>query len=1292
MLTASVSAFAGIAMPRIMSHRGESLDRPENTMAAFRLAFERGVDGVECDVYCTSDGVPVIIHDSTTKRTAGSGTNLTVTASTWNQLKDVRVGAFSPWIGTEWEGETLPKFEDYLALLSMNSTTRCIVELKDNGANNLIQNVVAAVQAQPLATADRVVFIAFDTSLISAIRTALPDYPAWLLLNKGTYTGANLISRIEACNATGVDISYESSVSAADVAAVKNAGYTFAVWTCDSDAAAFTLAQKGVDEIATNRGGAMKTSLAAMIAAYLENFYFRYDFTDGTRQFIGSASQASDPITAEANATNFVAAYGQDGANTAVRVTSIAYGSNTIGGSESAGKTVLAGDWTLAMSLRPGSVNKGLLFSLGRANVNGSKVIFLASSSSPGKLYVGTARRKVKSGTYSDSNTRELAHEWELTTSADLTTGYHTIVASHVAGGTVTVYVDGELAGTVDTTLDCSAATCVFGNGIQFNQAHGTATFLSANGYSQSLDNPDVAFQDVRFYSSAFTAEDAVAYAALYPATLPGFSNLDAYAYVQSYGVNGVDTGYNATDNTKFVVDFEFTDVSYKSWLMGASESGLSQTHAIYLNGSKQLAWTTRGQHWVAKWPSSNITGASIKNVRLVENILSAGTARSNVTASVTWYNARTTMNSKLSNSGNGNSLTTKGPSTVTTHLFRGNGIMDNDTQACKAKIYSFEVDDDCTSGVPAAFFAPTTDGNGAAGFTNVVAGTFHGECLSSPSTALTFTPGIGQAEDYRYRSGKFYSRIYASSADATKGLVKFDGGEAAGTNAQFTARGRTAKIIAVPAEGYSIDKWVGDTWAIADGFSTTDKSIEVSTPYAVQLQATFKPNAMLTVAADGDDSINWSSADWRRIDNSEETIAAPEENDVTIVAHKSFTLTLDMDVALSSLTVQADANCVVTLVKGSGSLVTVETIVKSGVLQQGAASVLGATPKVTVEAGGTFDFNKQNVNDATSFYIAGAGAGDWPWALTSTGGVPSNYIHNFVLTDDATIGSETSNSQLKVGYANSSSSRGSMTLNGHTLAVTGCMWLTFRKVKTPGTGTILYNGRGTAFYESAINTEEGTTTFILGDGITQSLTVNNAATVNALEWRGCTLDTSSAALAVKSSLTGYGTTAKLTFADGASAVLEGDLTVTNALTASGALSLTRAAGVETNVTVAATGTLAASGVISVGAGVALVIGANHPTATLAVHDNATLDLSRLCTNGVDVVFDAGNTTFQPGSTVSVKLGDRTIGDQDGKKVASWTARPQGVKFVCGDEGKSCTFAAESDGLYVYRGFSVFLY
>ena len=97
-----VLAAGAVDMPTVISHRGESQERPENTMAAFRLAFERGVDGVECDVYATTDHVPVIIHDSTTGRTAGAGTNLTVSSSSWNDLKDVRVGAYGSWIGTEW--------------------------------------------------------------------------------------------------------------------------------------------------------------------------------------------------------------------------------------------------------------------------------------------------------------------------------------------------------------------------------------------------------------------------------------------------------------------------------------------------------------------------------------------------------------------------------------------------------------------------------------------------------------------------------------------------------------------------------------------------------------------------------------------------------------------------------------------------------------------------------------------------------------------------------------------------------------------------------------------------------------------------------------------------------------------------------------------------------------------------------------------------------------------------------------------------------------------------------------
>ncbi len=58
----------------ITAHRGASHDAPENTLAAFRLAWERGADAIEGDFYLTADEQVVCIHDSTTERTAGTST------------------------------------------------------------------------------------------------------------------------------------------------------------------------------------------------------------------------------------------------------------------------------------------------------------------------------------------------------------------------------------------------------------------------------------------------------------------------------------------------------------------------------------------------------------------------------------------------------------------------------------------------------------------------------------------------------------------------------------------------------------------------------------------------------------------------------------------------------------------------------------------------------------------------------------------------------------------------------------------------------------------------------------------------------------------------------------------------------------------------------------------------------------------------------------------------------------------------------------------------------------------
>ncbi|HHT81647.1 MAG TPA: glycerophosphodiester phosphodiesterase [Spirochaetales bacterium] len=61
-------------LPRVVAHRGDSANFPENTLEAFLSAYKMGVDVIETDVHLSRDGVLVIWHDPTLDRnTNGTG-------------------------------------------------------------------------------------------------------------------------------------------------------------------------------------------------------------------------------------------------------------------------------------------------------------------------------------------------------------------------------------------------------------------------------------------------------------------------------------------------------------------------------------------------------------------------------------------------------------------------------------------------------------------------------------------------------------------------------------------------------------------------------------------------------------------------------------------------------------------------------------------------------------------------------------------------------------------------------------------------------------------------------------------------------------------------------------------------------------------------------------------------------------------------------------------------------------------------------------------------------------------
>ena len=108
---AAVLAFAQPRNVVVISHRGEHLSHPENTLVAYQAAIDLGADCFEVDVQTTADGKLVIIHDSTVDRRTNSTGK--VAEMTFAQIRALDAGIKS---GEQFRGIRVPTFEEALEL------------------------------------------------------------------------------------------------------------------------------------------------------------------------------------------------------------------------------------------------------------------------------------------------------------------------------------------------------------------------------------------------------------------------------------------------------------------------------------------------------------------------------------------------------------------------------------------------------------------------------------------------------------------------------------------------------------------------------------------------------------------------------------------------------------------------------------------------------------------------------------------------------------------------------------------------------------------------------------------------------------------------------------------------------------------------------------------------------------------------------------------------------------------------------------------------------------------------
>ncbi|MEO5916657.1 MAG: glycerophosphodiester phosphodiesterase [Luteolibacter sp.] len=246
--------------PAIIAHRGASISAPENTLAAFREAWNQKADGIELDIWLTKDGRIVVIHDGSTKRTTGE--DLVVGDHSLDELRKLDAGG---WKGEKWKGEPIPTLEETLKALPDGKTVYIEIKCGPEVMPELAR--VISASGKPMEQL-RIIGFSFDTlvkakALMPAVKTLwLVSSSKNKITGKTTYPDlAGLAEKAAAAGLTGLDLNTGFPLDAEAVAAIKAKGLSLAVWTVNDPAEAKRFATTGVNAINTDQPARIRSAL-----------------------------------------------------------------------------------------------------------------------------------------------------------------------------------------------------------------------------------------------------------------------------------------------------------------------------------------------------------------------------------------------------------------------------------------------------------------------------------------------------------------------------------------------------------------------------------------------------------------------------------------------------------------------------------------------------------------------------------------------------------------------------------------------------------------------------------------------------------------------------------------------------------------------------------------------------------------------------------------------------------------------------------------------------------------------
>ena len=236
-----------------MAHRGGALYAPnlsiENTLEAFRNAWDLGFSYLETDVHATSDGHVVAFHDVDLERM--TGVTGSIPEHTLEQLRELTVFGEHPIPTLDELFEELPE-------------ARFNIDIKEPGAIEPLARTISAHQAQ-----DRVCVGSFSLSRLQRFRKLMPDVVT-AVSNVGVSALLFGFGRLPGARGQVFQVPIHHRVAGVNVRivcprtiqAAHRFGRKVHVWTIDDADVMHDLIDWGVDGIITDRPDVLKNVLS----------------------------------------------------------------------------------------------------------------------------------------------------------------------------------------------------------------------------------------------------------------------------------------------------------------------------------------------------------------------------------------------------------------------------------------------------------------------------------------------------------------------------------------------------------------------------------------------------------------------------------------------------------------------------------------------------------------------------------------------------------------------------------------------------------------------------------------------------------------------------------------------------------------------------------------------------------------------------------------------------------------------------------------------------------------------